>query len=240
MKFLLSICLILALVLETDGQTLRRRVKPAAGGPVTYGGVDTARVTNSSPLDLAITIPSGLSNVIVVAHASVIWGSVTSVTNTTDATTLTLGKSQGSSPANHVSALYYELGVGAGTKTYRLTASGSYFALSVTVYYNAAQSDPIRATGGGTATSQVATCDVSSNTDDLVVDGVLYLSGAWTATMAVGAGQTERVNHTGMPTLDPLHGQSEETGAATTTMSWTCEAVNFEWMTAAMSIKRAN
>ena len=87
------------------------------------------------------------------------------------------------------------------------------------------------AAGGNNTTPSV---NVTSNASSLVVDCVMWRSNAG-GTMTVGAGQTENfanvINTGGQYTR---HGGSYETGAATTTMSWTVSSTN-EWSIVAVS-----
>ena len=73
--------------------------------------------------------------------------------------------------------------------------------------------------------STSSTMDITSETDDMVVDAVAFYN-ASSDTVTVGASQTEQVDLTGGTTTDDLH-MSTEPGSTTTTMSWDYGSVEF-------------
>jgi hypothetical protein len=88
-------------------------------------------------------------------------------------------------------------------------------------YTNVSQSAPKGTVVTNSNSSGEPTVTCSSATGELVVDAV----GANTATLVVGASQTQRVNkaHTGANV-----GMSEEAGAASVIMSWTGNSADWE------------
>jgi len=101
-------------------------------------------------------------------------------------------------------------------------------------YTGVDQTTPVDTAATATGNSTAVTVDVSSETDDLVVDVVTWQGGGGTIT--AGASQTDRVN------IAPANGaslaQSEEAGAGTVTMSWTKSASGL-WGTIGVNINAA-
>lgn len=87
--------------------------------------------------------------------------------------------------------------------------------------------------------SQLATVNVSSAANEVVVDAVFVPSvGIGGVTMNPGVGQAELYEVQEANSLDGLAG-SWETGAATTTMSYTWDATDRAWGTIAVGVKPA-
>lgn len=91
--------------------------------------------------------------------------------------------------------------------------------------------------GAGTAISDV----VTSATGEIVIDAVTIMENtASTATLTVGAGQTQRSNQEQVSGGNGLVGAvSTEAGAASVTMSWTASAASF-WVHTGFSVKAAS
>lgn len=113
---------------------------------------------------------------------------------------------------------YYLINPATGSNTVSVSFTGTVFdfggsAVSVT------DADQTTAFGGvatATGTSTTPSVNVSSASDELVIDG---LSIVHSGTLSVGAGQTQRTNEICGGFIK--HGTSTEGGGATTTMSWT-------------------
>ncbi len=98
--------------------------------------------------------------------------------------------------------------------------------------------DQTTSTGTGVEAEGIGTgptVNVSSAATELVVDIVGVDTGTDT-TLTVGTSQTERANLNSAS--NHRHGGSEETGAGTTTMSWTLGATRY-WGTTAVALKPA-
>jgi hypothetical protein len=95
------------------------------------------------------------------------------------------------------------------------------------------QTTPHGTAVSATGSSSPATVNVSSASDELVIDGVSKRTATGTGT--VGAGQTQEMNATA-GSMDGFG--STEPGAATVTMSWTFSSVT-GWAIAAVPLKPA-
>ncbi len=125
-----------------------------------------------------------------------------------------------------------------------LPGSGSYAvvitAITNTAYitgaavqmYNVNQSTPVSGGNGASGSSGSPSLDISSGTTSIVTDMMGWTQLSSTAT--VGAGQTQQTNRVDDLPLMSL-ATSTETGAATTTMSWTLSNSN-SWSMGAVSI----
>lgn len=122
---------------------------------------------------------------------------------------------------------------GAQTVTGTLNVAHNSLTLTTRTYCGVHQT-----TSTGTAVNAIqsdatATIDVSSATDELVIDGVLVSSIG--DPIVVGAGQTQRSNHA-QDGGNHTQGTSDEAGAATTTMSWTLNTEDY-WAIVAVALK---
>jgi len=109
-----------------------------------------------------------------------------------------------------------------------VTAANIASAAAVT-YSNVNQSSPVGTPQTGSGTSSVPSISVTSAAGELVVDGVCTSDNI---TLAVGAGQTKRG---GLATASASNGMSEETGAASVTMSWTDTLA--DWVSYGIALK---
>ena len=104
--------------------------------------------------------------------------------------------------------------------------------ISTSTYCGVHQGTPFgTAAGASNVGNTTVTVNVSSAADEVVVD-VAVISG--TRTITVGAGQNERTN----VQSNHRHVASDETGAATTTMSWTISSLQ-SWAQVAAPLKPA-
>ncbi len=99
------------------------------------------------------------------------------------------------------------------------------------------QTTPLGTWASATGNSQTASVNVSSATDDIVVDHVSDASLA----LSVGAGQTERYNVSDDGgTAVPGGAGSTEAGATTVTMSWSIALLSIGWAIGGVSVKAAS
>lgn len=105
-------------------------------------------------------------------------------------------------------------------------------------YTGVDQSTPVGTFAGANAGTGNPTVNVSSATDELVVDGVYVAAHQTADTLTVGGSQTQRVNNEDSGDGYGVLGMSEEAGAGTVTMSWT-ETANSDWRTGGIPLKPA-
>lgn len=99
-------------------------------------------------------------------------------------------------------------------------------------YTGVHQSTPIGTAVGAVGSSTTVTVDVSSAADELVSDFIHCESGT---AVTVGASQSSIVSQTTVAAKP--YASSDEAGAGTVTMSWTCG--NLDWATVGVPIKPA-
>jgi hypothetical protein len=215
----------------------------AAGGPVTFSTYSAnikAGDGTGDTVDVQVTVPSGLTNAIAIAGVSLryTYGTdVVDVQNVTDAVPFARAEVR---DAEHHGSIWYQTGITEGAKTFRLTCDGSTGnCLWVAIYYNAAQTAPIRDSAFASGNSATPTVNISSDTGDLVIDHIYEYNGSFGSTLTAGAGQTKRIDYDEGGTPIGHIAMSEEVGAATTTMSWTIGAAK-EYTLVTVSVKRAN
>lgn len=129
--------------------------------------------------------------------------------------------------------------VGSNTLSVTLSATSTYHLVLGAVSATAVdQTTPVRVGSPATAQADNAspTVNVSSATDDLVVDAITVTQSSGTGVApAAGAGQTQRYTQTAAYSGV---GGSTEPGAATVTMSWTTTGIGApEWAIAALSLQ---
>jgi len=148
-------------------------------------------------------------------------GSVSSMTIGGSSATFIGGVSPGSASISRRIEMWYRVGNATGSNTVTATMNGAKDAITISarsycgVHQTATLGTPATADNDGA--NALATVDVSSAGTELVVDAVMTSS---TASLTVGAGQTQRNNDATYVGVF-LSGSSDETGAGTTTMSWT-------------------
>jgi hypothetical protein len=120
-----------------------------------------------------------------------------------------------------------------GTNNVVVTGTGAKEKIAgATSWTGVHQTTPLGTAAFATGTSITPTVNVTSATGDVVVDTVMAVD---TASLTVGAGQTQRWN---VALGDYMGGGSSEPGAATTTMSWTLSG-SFTWSIGAVPLKQA-
>lgn len=196
--------------------------------------------TSATSVSVALTISAG-SNLGLVAGGgsstgsgaaaatSAAWNTSESMTNEHSSTFSTNGSNTMWSLINPTSGSHNCVVTWSGTED-ELHA----WALSVTA---ANQTDlcgtPQTNTGTGTSVSDT----VSSSSDELVVDGVYAFTSGTIHTVTVGSGQTE-IGNTSISIW--AHGfASYETGAATTTMSWSISSSGYTFYQISVDINAA-
>ncbi len=108
----------------------------------------------------------------------------------------------------------------------------AYITAAAIQMYNVNQSTPVSGGNGNSGVSAAPTVDITSGTTSIVSDMM-----GWTqigATATVGPGQTQQTNRVDNTPMLSL-ASSTETGATTTTMSWTLSAGN-SWNMGGVSI----
>ena len=131
---------------------------------------------------------------------------------------------------------YYLINPATGPNTVSVTMTGSVYdigiaSISVTdAHQTTPYGTPVTGTGTGTTPSVV----VASGATELVLDGIAIVH---SGTLTVGAGQTQRANAIcGSGFIK--HAASSETGAASTTMSWSNSSSQV-WASSAFAVKPA-
>lgn len=127
---------------------------------------------------------------------------------------------------------------GANNVVVTISASQEFVAAAVS-FTGVHQTTPLGTAASANGTSGTATVDISSATDELVLDAV-SVNQIGATTYTIGAGQTQRWAKIAIGTANPLVDArgSTEVGASTTTMSWTVSPSNV-WVIAAVPIKPA-
>lgn len=141
-------------------------------------------------------------------------------------------------------SLWRLIGPDTGTNTVEVTLSTTRRQLGVSISFSGADQTTPNGTvvtasddSGAGATPSMS---VSSAADEIVVDFVGLQNDDNTSTLAVGADQTERANDaTSNATTNGIRAAcSTETGAATTTMTWTPDVAD-DWAGIALAVKPA-
>lgn len=129
---------------------------------------------------------------------------------------------------------FYLVAPATGSNTVSVTPSGGLFdfgacAISLSDVH---QTVPLGTAANATGYDTTPTVTVSSATGELVVDGLVIMN---SGTLTVGAGQTQRWN---TPTANAFirYAGSTESGAASTTMSWS-NSSSQTWAIVAVPIK---
>lgn len=134
---------------------------------------------------------------------------------------------------NYNSEIWYLVAPATGANDVSLTFSGVTFgfAYSSISFTGVDQTTPMAGYASNSGTSTTPTVDVSSAADQVVIDSLCITH---SGTLSVGASQTERSN--GIVTSGVLKaGVSTETGASTTTMSWS-NSTSEGWVTSAAAV----
>ena len=126
---------------------------------------------------------------------------------------------------------------GANTVAVTLDASDGATAMAIS-WTGVHQTTPNGSFTSNTGNSTAITVDISSATDEIVFDYARQVNeGGVSPTFTVGAGQTERVNHS--ENNYARSGGSTEAGAGTVTMSWS-SSISENWVIAGVSVKPAD
>jgi hypothetical protein len=197
-----------------------------AEAAITFDAVNTTDTTFSTSPSVNVTVGGGCTDRAIVAYVA--WqtpggpGSISSMTIGGSPATFIDGVSPGSASINRRIEMWYRAGNSTGSNTVTATMDGEkdFVTISARSYCGVHQTATLgtSATADNNGNNAAATVDVSSATGEWVVDAVMTSSTA--TTLTVGAGQTQR-NNDAVHVGTFLSGSSDETGAATTTMSWT-------------------
>ena len=125
---------------------------------------------------------------------------------------------------------------GANTVSVTFDAVDGIKAMAIS-WTGADQTTPNGSFTSNVGNSTTPSVDISSATDEIVFDYTTLTEESGTGpTFTVGAGQTERVNHS--ENAYARSGGSTEAGATTVTMSWT-SSTSDNWVAAGLSVKPA-
>ena len=131
---------------------------------------------------------------------------------------------------------YYLINPATGSNTVSVTMTGSVWDIGIASisFTGAHQTTPYGTPVTGTGSSTTPSVSVSSGATEIVIDGLAIVHGG---TLTVGAGQTQRANAIcGSGFIK--HAASSETGAASTTMSWS-NSTSQVWASSAFAVKPA-
>lgn len=128
---------------------------------------------------------------------------------------------------------YYLISPATGSNTVSVSTTGGFFDIGVTSisFTDAHQTTPYGTPVTGTGTSTTPSVTVASGATEIVLDGIVIVHGG---TLTVGAGQTQRTNEICGGFIK--HAASTETGAASTTMSWSNSSSQV-WASSAFAVK---
>lgn len=128
---------------------------------------------------------------------------------------------------------YYLVNPATGSNTVSVTMTGSVFDIGITSisFTDAHQTTPYGTPVTGTGTSTTPSVSVSSAATEIVLDGIVIVH---SGTLTAGAGQTQRTNEPCGGFIK--HAVSTETGAASTTMSWSNSSSQV-WASSAFALK---
>lgn len=156
-------------------------------------------------------------------------------TATYNAVSMTLVPSSGLTSGNHEVALYSLVAPATGANNVQITtAPGVVTELTggAVSFTDCHQTTPVGTAATASGTSTTPSVNVSSAAAEIVIDN---LSIVHSGTLTVGAGQTQRWNAIGAGGFAKYAG-STETGASTTTMSWS-NSTSQAWAISAVPVK---
>lgn len=193
---------------------------PAMGWAAIAHDVTSTFSANSASSISGTHTPTSVTNGFVkicVSWQSGTLGTLDTVTYGGNAATLVDGQTETSSTDKRIEMWRYVGPVGGGsTVTATLNGTKNDIRMSVTTYTGVHQGAPLGTQVKSNTFSSTPSTVVSSAAGELVVD--CGLTGASAGTITVGAGQTQRANFG--DATNHQHLGSEETGAASVTMSW--------------------
>lgn len=132
-------------------------------------------------------------------------------------------------------SLWYLVAPATGSNTIAITITGTISGISAggVSFTGVHQTTPVGTYASATGNSTTATVNVTSATNEMVVDvcGCFF-----TSTLSVGAGQTQRFN--AQAGFVVTGAGSTEAGASSVTMSWTL-STSGNWAIAALPVKEA-
>jgi hypothetical protein len=201
-----------------------------AEAAITFDAVNTTDANFVTSPSVNVTVGGGCTDRAIIVYVA--WqadgpGSVSSMTIGGSPATFIDGVSPGSASINRRIEMWYRVGNSTGSNTVTATMNGEKNNITISarsycgVHQTATLGTPASADNNGA--NAIATVDVSSAGTELVVDAVMTSSAA---SLTVGAGQTQRNNDTAHVGVF-LSGSSDETGAGTTTMSWTTDTDDY-------------
>lgn len=211
---------------------------------ITFGNTSSSD-SGGGALTFSHTVGSG-SNRILIVGVSIDRTSTVSVINTVTygGTALTnIGNTTSTSSVMRIS-LWRLVSPAVGTANVVVTPVGGNstdFVAGATSYRGVDQTTPLGTFAEATGGSGTPTVNVSSATNELVVDAVAVDGALLGNSISEGAGQTERynVNTAGLLGGGMIGAGSTEPGAATVTMSWTQNGLNGRWAIGAVPLKPA-
>jgi len=202
-----------------------------AEAAITFDAINTTDATFVTSPSVNVTVDGACTDRAIIAYVA--WqtpggpGSISSMTIGGSPATFIEGVSPGSASIARRIEMWYRAGNSTGSNTVTATMDGEkdFITISARSYCGIHQTATLGtpATADNNGANAIATVDVSSAAGEWVLDAVMTSSAA---TLTVGAGQTQRNNdatHVGVF----LSGSSDETGAGTTTMSWTTDTDDY-------------
>lgn len=182
---------------------------------VAFDAVSSGSSSGAGPINFSHSCASGSTLFVCVSWYH---GSSTVSTVTYNSVAMTAIPSSLVSASQYNTQWYYLLSPATGSNTVSITFSGNTFenTFAAISFTGTHASTPYDAVVTATNTSTTPSVDVSSSTTEIVVDGGLITHNG---TLSEGASQTSRWNAISSGGSLKFFG-STETGAATTTMSW--------------------
>ena len=222
-----------------SGDFIFRTAASIGGGGITFDATSTSYSSGTSSLSWSHTVGSNDSRLLIVGVSVGTTTNVSSVTYGGVSLTRLTYKDNGS---QNRTELWYLKNPSSGAANIVVNmASSAMLTAGAISWYNVDQDTTFGTPVTASGSSQTPTVNVSSASDEVVVDAVAGHIDMSVGTMSVGSGQTQRWNRTQTESL--MHGEtaggSSEPGASTTTMSWSLSAggMSYSWSISAVSIK---
>lgn len=193
-------------------------------------------VSDTTPITLAHTVGIIGGNRLLRVSVSFVQDASQTVASVTYAGQSMIKKGDATNAGQARAELWYLINPSTGLNNIVVTMSAAAEVIvGADSYYEVNQVTPFGTIVTATGTTLAATVDVSSATDELVID--VYAKKNTTEAVSVGAGQTSRWNTSNVGTNGGYGGGSSEPGAASVTMSWTWTTTNRNWAILAVPLK---
>lgn len=219
-------------------QQLQASMKPASGGgSVAFDAASTSSYTGGTSFSWSHTCTGSDRCLIVGISSGGAGGGAATITGVTyNGVSMT---SIGSVSVGAARVWQYQLIAPAtGANTIAVTLNGGVNAewnAGGVSFTNVNQTTAVGTPATANGTDATPTVNVSSAATEIVIDTISWSLASWDLG-TVGAGQTQRWN-SNVGGGDTFGAGSTETGAATTTMSWTLDAAADNWVSIAVAVK---